>query len=231
MNKISYTTLLAVISFTLVSSSALADNLCYKADRNDFNQTLGASYDVIFDLKDLKKKHWIHLSFSSLLPVPYADSTYSFYCTQKEKSSNTYQCSGDCDSGQMQIRVEDEYLYVNIAFATMTNTPDDPIMHEIHSKENKFTSAYRTVCPKDHTFQRKQETHLPYVCYTWKGKEYVEGSNKIVYTGCTRHNQVCKSIGAKHFGKYPNDSISEMWRFNSKFSAKNFIIFKVSNFS
>lgn len=78
-------------------------------------------------------------------------------------------------------------------------------MHEIHSKENKFTSAYRTACPKPHTFQRKDETHLPYVCYSWKGKEHVEGSNKIVYTGCTRHNQVCKSIDAKHFGKYEND--------------------------
>ena len=101
MNKISYTTLLAVISFTLVSSSALADNLCYKADRNDFNQTLGTSYDIIFNISDLKKKNWIYLSFSSLLPVPYADDGFSGWCWKKDKGSNTYQCSGDCDSGQM----------------------------------------------------------------------------------------------------------------------------------
>ena len=205
MNKKISMVLLAMISFFMTTHNAVADDLCYKADKNDFNQTLGTSYDVIFDLKDLKKKHWIHLSFHSLLPVPYADSTYSFYCTQKEKGSNTYQCSGDCDSGQMKIQLEDDYLEVNVNFATLTNTPDDPIMHEIHSKQDKFTYTPRTLCPKPHIFQNKQEGHLPYVCYSWKGKGYEEGSDKIVYNGCTRHDQVCKSIEAKHFGKYQND--------------------------
>ena len=206
MQKTLHSTLFALILLSFSIGSTFANDLCYKADKNDFNQTLGTSYDVIFDLKDLKKKQWIHLSFHSLLPVPYADSTYSFWCSEKEKDSNTYQCSGDCDSGQMQIRIEDDYsLEVNVDFATLTNTPDDPIMHEIHSKQNKFTSADRTVCPKAHIFKSKQEKHLPYVCYGWKGKSYEEGNNEIVYRGCTRHDQSCKSIEAKHFGKYKND--------------------------
>jgi len=205
MNKIVHIVLFALIALSITTSSVFAENICYKANKKDFHQTPGMPHDVIFDLRDLKKKQWIYLSFLSLLPIPYADSEYSFDCMPKENKPESYECVGDCDSGRMQIRVEDEYLYVNVTFATMTNTPDDPIMHKIRSKENKFTSAYRTVCPKSHTFQRKQETHLPYVCYNWKGKEHVEGSNKIVYAGCTQHNQACKSIGAQHFGKYPND--------------------------
>ena len=197
--------LFALISLTFTTNTVHADNLCYKANSKDFNQTLGTSYDIIFNISDLEKKNWIYLSFSSLLPVPYADDGFSGWCWKKDKKSNTYQCSGDCDSGQMQIRIEDDYLEVNVQFATLTNTPDDPIMHEIKSKQNKFTYASRTLCPKPHIFKNKQEKHLPYVCYSWKGKGYEEGSNKIVYRGCTRHDQACKSIEAQHFGKYQND--------------------------
>jgi hypothetical protein len=105
----------------------------------------------------------------------------------------------------MQIRLEDEYLEVNVQFATMTNTPDDPIMHEIHSKQDKFTYASRTLCPKPHIFQSKQEKHLPFVCYSSKGTRVIEGKEKNIFWGCTRYDQVCKNIEAQHFGKYPND--------------------------
>ena len=205
MHKILHSAIFALISLTFATSSAVAGDLCYKADRNDFNQTLGTSYDIIFDLSDLKKKNWIYLSFSSLLPVPYADDSFSGWCWKKDKDSNIYQCSGDCDSGQMKIRLEENTLEVNVQFATITNTPDDPIMHEIKSKQNKFTSAHRTVCPKPHKFNNKQEKHLPFVCYAWKEKKVIEGKEKSIYWGCTRYDQVCKNISTKHFGKYTND--------------------------
>ena len=159
MNKVLYITLFAIISLSFATNYAFADNICYKANKNDFNHTPGTPHDIIFDLSDLKKKQWIHLSFVSLLPIPYADSVYSLDCMPKENKPENYECVGDCDGGRMQIRVEDEYLYVK-GYATMANTTDDPIMHKIHSKENKFTSADRIICPKPHTFQHKQETHL-----------------------------------------------------------------------
>jgi len=205
MNKIVHIILFALITLSITTSSVLAEKICYKANKNDFNQTPGTPHDIIFDLSDLKTKQWIHLSFISLLPIPYADSEYSFDCMPKENKPESYECVGDCDSGRMHIRVEDESLYVNVKYARMANTPDDPIIHKIESKQNKFTIAHRTVCPKLHTFKSKQETHLPYVCYNWKEQEDNDGTKKTLYHGCTRHHKICKSIETKHFGKYPND--------------------------
>lgn len=186
-----------LLTLSIITNQLLAEDLCYKADKNDFNHTTGKSHDVIFDLSDLKEKNLIHLSFSSLYPIPYGDSIYSFYCIKEENSTNQYECSGDCDSGKMSLKISDYDLSVNVHNAILTNTPDDPIFHGIRSKENKFTRTHRTVCPKDHTFRNKVEKHLPFVCYTWK--------EKSLYHGCTRHHDSCKSIKAEHFGKYPND--------------------------
>jgi len=114
-----------------------------------------------------------------------------------------YECVGDCDSGKMYIRIENGYLDVNVNFATMANTTDDPIIRQIRSKKNRFTNAPKTVCPKPHIFKDIHENYLPFVCYNYKAYEADE--NKTVYTGCTRHYKMCKSIDAKHFGRYPND--------------------------
>lgn len=198
--------LLSIISLSFVTNSVFAEDVCYKANKNDFNHTPNTPHNIIFDLSELETKNWIHLSFSSLLPMPYADGRYSFYCVQKDNEPEIYECSGDDDSGKMHIRTTaGEYVYVNVKFATMTNTPDDPIFHEIRSKVDTFTSAYRTVCPKPHIFSNNQENNLPFVCYSWKGEENIDGKDKSVYNGCTQYNQICQSIGAKHFGKYQND--------------------------
>ena len=191
------------ILLILMSSSAFADKLCYKANKSDFIQSLGTSYDIIFDISELKEKQLICLSFASLLPVPYAEGSFDYYCTEKNKGSNHYKCFGDDDSGKMDIHLDDGGLEVNVKFATMANTTDDPVIHKIKSKKNTFTPAYKTVCPKPNIFQSAKEKHLPFVCYNYK--EDKPDKHKTVYTGCTRYNKICKSIGSKHFGKYPND--------------------------
>ncbi len=206
MNKIIYIILLS-ISFILMINPLFAEDFCYKANKNNFKQISNTSYDIIFDLSNLKSKNWIYLSFVSALPIPYADGKFGYYCTKQNKTSNTYECSGDCDSGHMTIRLDDYDLEVNVEYARLTNTPDDPIMHEIKSKKNKFTRTSRTVCPKPYILQNTQENYLPYVCYTWKAKNSKE-AKKTMYHGCIRHNKVCKSIKAQHFGKYLNDHAS-----------------------
>ncbi|MEA3491357.1 MAG: hypothetical protein U9R27_05600, partial [Campylobacterota bacterium] len=51
-------------------------------------------------------------------------------------------------------------------------------------------------------FSSSKQKNQPYVCYD---RKYLNGTSKVVYSGCVRSRFSCKSIGKYHFGKYLND--------------------------
>ncbi|NOR56836.1 MAG: hypothetical protein GQ531_11615 [Sulfurovum sp.] len=199
---------LLLFSLLFTAQATVAEEMCYKADKSNFNYEPDTPRDIIIDLRDLESKNWIALSFSSFIPLPYADSNYSFYCIEDETKPNLYNCSADCDGGRMTMRIEDGHIEVNIDHARMTNSPEDTVMHSVESKKETFTSAKRITCPKPHTFKNKNEKYLPFVCYSSKHIEETEGKTHLQYWACTRHSQACETIDAQHFGRYPNDDES-----------------------
>ena len=72
--------------------------------------------------------------------------------------------------------------------------------------EIKSAEGYRTpLTMVEGTFRSRYQSRFPYVCYDKRIKIESQGSMYLVYKGCTRVNNSCKSTGRAHFGKYPND--------------------------
>ena len=125
---------------------------CYRFNKEDFNETLGNKEDLIVEISDLlydtKQSKRIYLSFAAK-NIPYSSGGFNFCCSEDEPGK--YSCSGDCDTGRMQLRLKKDTLYLHIDHATMGDTPDDPITHSIASKDDTFSKGVKSVCLEEET--------------------------------------------------------------------------------
>ena len=141
---------------------------CYRFNKEDFNETLENKEDLIVEISDLlydtKESSRIYLSFAAK-NIPYSSGRFSFWCSEDDNGG--YSCSGDCDTGRMQLRLEKDTMYLHINHATMTDTPDDPVLHSIRSKDDTFSKGVKSACLKEETLWREKQTfkkHLKMNC-------------------------------------------------------------------
>lgn len=143
-----YLLIVLLFSLSLFSKDIYIQEVCYKLEKKDFISTLKIPVDLKIDISSFydkkEKEKWLFLSFLSKEDIPYANEANSFFCMKDEKYS--YECVGDDDGGRMYLDIKDNEVFLNIKYAIMAETPDDPIIHEVKSKNSTFSRPARISC-------------------------------------------------------------------------------------
>ncbi len=120
---------------------------CYRFNKEDFNETLEKKEDLIVAMDnffyDTVEDHRIYFAFAS---DSTSDFTGSSWCGKQEKK-NEYFCDGVDDSGDIQLRIEKDSVYLHASSVVVSGSPDTDI-DSITSKNTNFSKGVKSVCPK-----------------------------------------------------------------------------------